>query len=563
MKRSPLIGTTTGDFDSLRVRSPANTGDFIEVSSLVAGAAYDDTQLAQDVSANTSAIAGKASAGDVLTPVPAGAKFTDTISQVKYLGSFIDAPKLEFLNSTVSLGGSAGEYAVVPKPLLNDVQGLNTALAQKAESSAVYTQAEVDSLVAPMATLPVTTLQFSDVDGVGVNTLTIEGGDYIAIQDASGNALMDLDQAQLTLTPPTQCLSTLNVTGQLTANSLSSTSLNNALTLKQDALANAAYLDATSSVQAQLNARYTQSQVDDLLNDKADASVTYTISQVDANTYTQTQVDDLLDDKADSADLLQVYSGPSTWAEPTKMHFANSSFALDIAPGSATQGAWVVDPLPPISSVVGLTSALANKASAANATIGTALTVGGTGSATIHLEADSDDTTIYENPWVKWSQEGGAVAMEMGIVPGKSCIINWDSNGVGGASTGGYMMYFGIRNNNLWQTWVTDTTNSWATASDARLKTVLGPLENCTAKLAAISPCYFQYNSDKTKKRRIGLLAQECQVDFPETVSEGPDDKMLGMAYGDLVPVLIQAINELTARVEGLEGKSTRKSARK
>jgi len=115
------------------------------------------------------------------------------------------------------------------------------------------------------------------------------------------------------------------------------------------------------------------------------------------------------------------------------------------------------------------------------------------------------------------------------------------------------MMYFGIRNNNQWQTWVTDTTNSWASASDARLKTVLGPLENCAAKLAAIRPCYFEYKADKTKKRRIGLIAQECQVDFPETVSEGPEDQMLGMCYGDMVPVLLQAIKELTTRVESLE----------
>ena len=125
------------------------------------------------------------------------------------------------------------------------------------------------------------------------------------------------------------------------------------------------------------------------------------------------------------------------------------------------------------------------------------------------------------------------------------------------------MSYFGIRNNNSWQTWVTNVTNSWSYASDARLKTVLGPLEDCTAKLSAISPCYFEYNADGNKKRRIGLIAQECQIDFPEVVNEGPEDQMLGMCYGDLVPCLIAAIKELTVRIEVLEGKSTRKSARK
>ena len=99
------------------------------------------------------------------------------------------------------------------------------------------------------------------------------------------------------------------------------------------------------------------------------------------------------------------------------------------------------------------------------------------------------------------------------------------------------------------------------------MKTVLGPLEDCTAKLAAIRPCYFAYNADKTKKRRIGLIAQECQVDFPEVVNIGPESGMLGMAYSDLVPALIQALNEtttrleeLTARVEALEAPRVRKT---
>ena len=63
---------------------------------------------------------------------------------------------------------------------------------------------------------------------------------------------------------------------------------------------------------------------------------------------------------------------------------------------------------------------------------------------------------------------------------------------------------------------------------------------------------------------RIGLIAQECQVHFPETVAEGPgDDHMLGMCYGDLVPVLLQAIKELAIRVDVLEGKRTKKNASK
>ena len=41
-------------------------------------------------------------------------------------------------------------------------------------------------------------------------------------------------------------------------------------------------------------------------------------------------------------------------------------------------------------------------------------------------------------------------------------------------------------------------------------------------------------------------------ADFPEVVNEGPQDQMLGMSYGDMVPTLIQALNETTARLEEL-----------
>ncbi len=62
---------------------------------------------------------------------------------------------------------------------------------------------------------------------------------------------------------------------------------------------------------------------------------------------------------------------------------------------------------------------------------------------------------------------------------------------------------------------------------------------------------------------RIGLIAQECQVDFPEVVNEGPEDQMLGMCYGDLMPVLIQSIKELNMRIQVLEGTRTKKNASK
>jgi uncharacterized protein YqjF (DUF2071 family) len=52
------------------------------------------------------------------------------------------------------------------------------------------------------------------------------------------------------------------------------------------------------------------------------------------------------------------------------------------------------------------------------------------------------------------------------------------------------------------------------------------------------------------------LIAQDVKEIIPEAVPNNPDPdtSFYGMNYPKLVPVLINAIKELTARVEALEG---------
>ena len=98
MRKSPLTGITTGAFDSLRVRTPPLTGSLVEVTDLVAGAIFDPSQLQGDIANNTAALTlkadqattytkgevnaiadGKVDDSQVLTNVPVGAVFTDTV----------------------------------------------------------------------------------------------------------------------------------------------------------------------------------------------------------------------------------------------------------------------------------------------------------------------------------------------------------------------------------------------------------------------------------------------------------------------------------------------------
>ncbi len=59
-----------------------------------------------------------------------------------------------------------------------------------------------------------------------------------------------------------------------------------------------------------------------------------------------------------------------------------------------------------------------------------------------------------------------------------------------------------------------------------------------------------------TEKKHIGLIAQELQKLFPDLVEEGQDG-YLAVNYVELVPVLIQAIQELQSEVDDLKGLRT------
>jgi len=99
--------------------------------------------------------------------------------------------------------------------------------------------------------------------------------------------------------------------------------------------------------------------------------------------------------------------------------------------------------------------------------------------------------------------------------------------------------------------------------SDERLKNITKPIVDVLPKLSKLNPIYFTYNdkyfniTNVSTVPTLGLLAQEVEVDFPEAVtddsltdSDGINYK--GVDYTKLIPVLIQAIKELNAKVDFL-----------
>jgi len=88
--------------------------------------------------------------------------------------------------------------------------------------------------------------------------------------------------------------------------------------------------------------------------------------------------------------------------------------------------------------------------------------------------------------------------------------------------------------------------------SDERLKEDVRTLEDSLDIIKRLRGVSFILKN--TKKPSLGLIAQEVQEVLPSLVYQGPDE-MLSVAYANMVGVLIEAVKELSDRVEQLEKK--------
>jgi len=85
--------------------------------------------------------------------------------------------------------------------------------------------------------------------------------------------------------------------------------------------------------------------------------------------------------------------------------------------------------------------------------------------------------------------------------------------------------------------------------SDERLKSDIRTIDGALEKVKQLRGTAYV----KDGKDSIGVIAQEVEKVFPEVVLDGSDG-FKSVAYGNLVGVLIEAVKELSARVEQLEG---------
>jgi hypothetical protein len=122
----------------------------------------------------------------------------------------------------------------------------------------------------------------------------------------------------------------------------------------------------------------------------------------------------------------------------------------------------------------------------------------------------------------------------------------------GGAGIGGDL-YVGGNIYGLQEIWA-----YYGSPSDIRLKTNITAIDNGLAKVLTLSGVTYDWNDLASNKnnglRESGVIAQEIQKVLPEAVIE-KDDGFLTVKYDRIIPLLIEAIKELSAEVEELKKK--------
>lgn len=97
------------------------------------------------------------------------------------------------------------------------------------------------------------------------------------------------------------------------------------------------------------------------------------------------------------------------------------------------------------------------------------------------------------------------------------------------------------------------TATSWTALSDERFKDIIEPISDALNKVDALRSVVGKYKTDEEGKRRSFLIAQDVQDVFPEAV-DATNPEQLGLAYSDVIPLLVAAIKELKAEVDALKG---------
>jgi len=100
----------------------------------------------------------------------------------------------------------------------------------------------------------------------------------------------------------------------------------------------------------------------------------------------------------------------------------------------------------------------------------------------------------------------------------------------------------------------TYTSSGWMYSSDTRLKKNIKPLNFDMAKVLRLEAKRYNYKNENADSAgaHIGFITQEVELLFPEFVRTGSNGYK-AIAYGEMVPVLVEAIKLQQADIEQME----------
>ena len=193
--------------------------------------------------------------------------------------------------------------------------------------------------------------------------------------------------------------------------------------------------------------------------------------------------------------------------------------------------------------------------SGGNVGIGTSsVTSIGTGYTTVEIQGSNGGGINFGNGTIKGFIYGDAGALDLGTY-GTQVIRMYQSNNLRFmvASSGNILM--GTTTDNGERLYVSGSiraTGSITANSDARLKKNIERIENALEKVGQISG--YTYNTIYDEDRHAGVIAQEIDKVLPEIVNKG-NDGLMGVEYGNISALLIEAIKEQKVLIESLQAK--------
>jgi hypothetical protein len=207
----------------------------------------------------------------------------------------------------------------------------------------------------------------------------------------------------------------------------------------------------------------------------------------------------------------------------------------------------------------------------------------GTNNTSVHFTNRNAGASSAVTGWLAasfGSRDNASTAVVIGNSDGRGYIgghnadlTAWSQFNIRGTSgidmysqAGAYQWKFGAENSTLTNTafivynqggvgvYVAHGATSWTANSDQRMKKNIKPLELGLEQIKALKPARFDYNNDESdNSTRVGFIAQEVLPVLPHAVTVPEEsDKFMGVANTEMIPVLVKAIQELSAKNEEL-----------